>query len=76
MFELADLKKTKVYQEALTEGEAKLVLLQLNTRFQNLSPGLTQQIQGLSTEKLEHLAKALLNFGSEGDLRQWLEQHG
>ena len=80
MFELADLKKTKVYQEALGEGEqkgeVKLVLMLLNTRFQDLSPALTEQIQGLSTEQLENLAKALLNFGSEGDLRQWLEQHG
>ncbi len=80
MFELADLKQTKVYQEALGEGEqkgeAKLVLMLLNTRFQDLSPALTEQIQGLSTEQLENLAKALLNFGSEGDLRQWLEQHG
>ncbi|WP_232285764.1 DUF4351 domain-containing protein [Crocosphaera chwakensis] len=25
---------------------------------------------------MENLAKALLNFGNEGDLRQWLEQHG
>ncbi|MGK7954376.1 MAG: DUF4351 domain-containing protein, partial [Crocosphaera sp.] len=80
MFELADLKQTKVYQEALGEGEqkgeAKLVLMLLNTRFQDLSPALTEQIQGLSTEQLENLAKALLNFGSEGDLRQWLQQHG
>ncbi len=80
MFELADLKQTKVYQEALGEGEqkgeAKLVLMLLNTRFQDLSPALTEQIQGLSTEQLENLAKALLNFCSEGDLRQWLQQHG
>ncbi|EAZ89506.1 Rpn family recombination-promoting nuclease/putative transposase [Crocosphaera chwakensis] len=76
MFELADLKKTKVYQEAFTEGEANLILLLLNTRFPDLSPILTEQIQGLSTEQLENLAKALLNFGSEADLRQWLEQNG
>ncbi|MCH2247978.1 MAG: DUF4351 domain-containing protein [Crocosphaera sp.] len=48
----------------------------LKTRFQDLSPALTEQIQGLSTEQLENLAIALLNFGSETDLRQWLEQHG
>ncbi|WP_107670129.1 Rpn family recombination-promoting nuclease/putative transposase [Cyanothece sp. BG0011] len=76
MFELADLKKTKVYQEAFTEGEAKLVLLLLNTRFPELSSAYQEQIQGLSTEQLENLAKAFLNFGSEADLRQWLEQNG
>ncbi|MDJ0661293.1 MAG: DUF4351 domain-containing protein [Crocosphaera sp.] len=48
----------------------------LDTRFQDLSPAYQEQIQGLSTEQLENLAKALLNFGNEGDLRQWLEQHG
>ena len=75
MFELADLKKTKVYQEALAEEAVKLVLMLLSTRFQDLSPALTEQIQGLSTEQLENLAKALLNFETEDDLRQWLSQN-
>lgn len=73
MFELSDLKQTKVYQEAFTEGESNLVLLQLNSRFPDLSPSLTEPIRGLSIEQLENLGKALLNFGSEDDLRQWLE---
>ncbi len=76
MFELSDLKQTKVYQEALTEEAVKLVSMLLDTRFPDLSPAYQEQIQGLSTEQLENLAKALLNFGNEGDLRQWLEQHG
>ena len=75
MFELADLKKTKVYQEALAEEAVKLVLMLLSTRFQDLSPALTEQIQGLSTEQLENLAKALLNFETEDDLRQWLSKN-
>ena len=83
MFELSDLKQTKVYQEALAEGEEKgrqqgessLVLRILNARFRELSPSLTEQIQGLSIEQLENLGEALLNFASEEDLRQWLEQN-
>ena len=80
MFNLSDLKKTKVYQEALEEGEqreaVKLVLILLSTRFLKLSPTLIEQIQGLSVERLENLTKALLNFSSEADLKQWLEQQG
>ena len=80
MFELADLKKTKVYQEALGEGEqkgeAKLVLRLLNRRLGGLAPSLSEQIQGLSVEQLENLGEALLDFTSEADLRQWLEQYG
>ena len=79
MFELSDLKQTKVYQEALGEGEqkeaVKLVLMLLSTRFPDLSSSLTEQIRGLSIEQLENLAKALLNFDSEENLRQWLEQN-
>ncbi len=79
MFELADLKKTKVYQEALGEGEQKeafkLVLMLLSTRFQDLSPAYQEQIQALSTQQLEKLAKALLNFETEDDLKQWLSQN-
>ncbi len=103
MFELNDLKQTKVYQEALAEGEEKgivlgrqqgeergielgrqlgrqqgeanLVLLILNSRFGELSPSAIEQIRSLSIEQLENLGRALLNFDSEEDLRQWLEQH-
>ena len=97
MFELKDLKQTKVYQEALAEGEEKgiklgrqqgkekgiklgrqqgeanLVLRQLNSRFREIPPSLIEQIRGLSIEQLENLGEALLNFGSEDDLRRWLE---
>jgi predicted transposase YdaD len=75
MFNLSDLKQTKVYQEAFTDGEANLVLLILNSRFKEISPSLIEQIRGLSIEQLENLGKALLNFGSEGDLIQWLAQN-
>ncbi len=87
MFELADLKKTKIYQEALAEGEekgerkgeqkeaVKLVLRQLNRRLGEVPQSLTEQIRELSVEQLENLGEALLDFTSETNLRQWLEQH-
>ena len=86
MFELSDLKQTKVYQEALAEGEEKgvilgrqqegvnFVVLLLNARFRELPQSSIDQIQKLSIEQLENLGKALLNFASEEDLRQWLDK--
>lgn len=80
MFELADLKQTKVYQEALGEGEqkeaVKLVLRLLNRRLGEVPQSLTEPITGLSVDRLEDLGEALLDFSRETDLRQWLEKHG
>lgn len=91
MFNLSDLKQTKVYQEALAEGEdlgeqrgilqgrqqegVNLVLRLLNSRLGKIPSSLIEQIRRLSIEQLENLGEALLDFGSEGDLIQWLEQN-
>ncbi|ACK71767.1 conserved hypothetical protein [Gloeothece citriformis PCC 7424] len=83
MFNLSDLKQTKVYQEALAEGEgigeqrgeANLVLRLLNRRLGQISPTLTEQIRGLSVEQLENLGEALLDFRTSEDLKQWLAQN-
>ncbi|ACK73870.1 conserved hypothetical protein (plasmid) [Gloeothece citriformis PCC 7424] len=83
MFNLSDLKQTKVYQEALAEGEGigrqqegfNLVLRLLNRRIGQISPTLTEQIRGLSVEQLENLGEALLDFGTSSDLRQWLVEN-
>ena len=80
MFELSDLKQTRVYQEALAEGETqeaeKLVLQLLQHRFGEISPNLSEQIRRLSLVEVENLAKALLDFQSLSDLVSWLEQGG
>jgi predicted transposase YdaD len=75
MFNLSDLKQTRFYQEAFTEGEANLVLRLLNRRLGKIPSSLIEQIRRLSIEQLENLGEALLDFGSEGDLIQWLEQN-
>jgi predicted transposase YdaD len=78
MFELSDLKQTRVYQEALaegeTKGEVKLVLQLLHHRFGEISPNLNEKIRGLSLVEVENLAKALLDFQSLSDLVSWLER--
>lgn len=82
MFNLSDLKQTRVYQEALAEGEEigrqreiSLVLRLLTRRLGQISSLLIEQIQELSVEQLENLGEALLDFSNEEDLRQWLAEN-
>jgi hypothetical protein len=69
-------------EAAIQQGEAiglqkeasKLVLRLLNRRFGELPPHITETIQKLSVEKLEDLGEALLDFESQADLINWLNQ--
>ena len=69
-------------EAAIQQGEAiglqkeasKLVLRQLKRRFGELPPHITETIQKLSVEKLEDLGEALLDFESQADLINWLNQ--
>ncbi len=72
MFGLSELKQTRVYQEALQEGEAKIILRQLERRLGLIAPEVQQQIQGLSSPDLEALGDALLDFSTSSDLLNWL----
>ena len=82
MFELSDLKQTRVYQEALAEGEAKgevkgeikLAIRQLNRRFGEIPQNLTERIRELPLNEIESLGEALLDFQSLSDLVSWLER--
>ena len=60
-------------QEGRQEGEANLVLRQLNRRIGDISPELLPNIRSLDLEQLENLGEALLDFQSPQDLEQWLE---
>jgi len=83
MFALSDLKHTRVYQEALEEGEAKgrqqgearLVLRLLTRKLGNLPPAIQNTIQHLSTEQLEDLGETLLDFVSIAELNRWLAEY-
>ena len=78
MFELSDLKQTRVYREALAEGESKeaekLVMRLLNRRIGAIPQNLIVQIQELPVEEIESLGEALLDFQSLLDLVSWLER--
>ncbi|UBF24260.1 Rpn family recombination-promoting nuclease/putative transposase [Kovacikia minuta CCNUW1] len=82
MLGLNELKQTRVYQEALEEGreegrqrEATLVLRLLNRQVGNVEPELQPRIQQLSTDQLEELGEALLDFSTLADLITWLQAH-
>jgi predicted transposase YdaD len=80
MLGLGELRETKVYQEALHEGEqtgeARLVLRQLTRRIGSMAPEVLVQIQLLSLPQLESLGEALLDFSQPDELVEWLRTLG
>lgn len=73
-----ELKQTRFYQDVFTEGrqegEAKIILRQLNRRFGNLSPKTITKLHKLNSEQLEALADSLLDFTAQNELDTWLDK--
>ena len=73
-----EFKQTCFYQDVFTEGlhegEAKVILRQLNRRFGNLSPNTIIQIQQLNSDQLEAMADKVFDFKTQSDLDFWLDQ--
>jgi predicted transposase YdaD len=87
MFGLSELRRTKVYQEALQEGreegeqkgldrERSLILRQLERRIGKVSQKVKSQVLSLSFADLESLGEALLDFSTPSDLNDWLRTLG
>jgi predicted transposase/invertase (TIGR01784 family) len=86
MLGLSELRQTKVYQEALEEGEQigeqrgrteearSLILRQLARRVGTLPATAEAQVQALALPKLEALGEALLDFVALQDLTEWLRR--
>lgn len=79
MFQLSDIKQTRVYQEVRQEGEARLLLRQFSKRFGKLSARrhplgnrYIQAINHLELDQLDDLGEALLDFENISDLDRWL----
>jgi predicted transposase/invertase (TIGR01784 family) len=79
MLGLSELRETKVYQEALQEGEQRgalreqsLILRLLSRRVGTLAPGVEAQVKALDLPRLEALGEALLDFTGVDDLVGWL----
>ena len=47
-------------------------MLSITKKVGNLSPELLARVSGLSIERVEALAEALLDFKQVGDLERWL----
>jgi predicted transposase/invertase (TIGR01784 family) len=86
MFGLSELKRTKVYQEALQEGkqegkqegldhERSLILRMLERRVGKVSQKARSQVLALSFTELDSLGEALLDFSALSDLKDWLLLH-
>ena len=58
--------------EGRVEGEVRVVLRQLERRCGVLPLPLLERVRGLSLERLEDLAEALLEFNGVADLERWL----
>ena len=56
------------------QQEASLLIRLLNRRIANIPQDLTRQVSNLSLEQLENLGEALLDFTTEADLVNWLNQ--
>ena len=75
------MQESVVYQRIIRQGleqgkrnEVKLIIRQINRRLGHLNPQLQNQIEELSFEQLEDLGEALLDFETEVDLTNWLNQ--
>jgi len=75
------MRESVIYQEILQEGreegrqaQLKLVLRLLQRQFQELSPIVQTRIEALSLAQLTNLSEASLDFESEINLINWLNQ--
>ena len=62
---------TSWMEEGLQKGQRVLVLRQLRKRLGSLDERAESRIEALSTERLEELGEALLDFSSPDDLAVW-----
>ena len=62
-------------QEGISQGKAALVLRLLRRRFGPVSAEVSARLNTLSSERLDDLGEALLDFGTMADLEQWLARH-
>ena len=59
-------------EEGIVEAERALTIGLLTKKVGNLSPELLARVSGLSIERVEALAEALLDFKHVGDLERWM----
>jgi predicted transposase YdaD len=70
-----ELKQTRVYREAVAEGEVSLVIKLLTRKLGNLTPQLLDRVNSLQLDRVESLGEALLDFTQIADLESWLSHN-
>jgi Domain of unknown function (DUF4351)/Putative transposase, YhgA-like len=65
---------TSWMERGIERGELKLLLKQLNRRFNGLNPSLEEQVRQLPVEQVEALGEDMMDFSGEVDLVNWLAQ--
>ncbi|MBD2503844.1 DUF4351 domain-containing protein [Anabaena azotica] len=76
------MQESVIYQDILQKGEQRgqkigeerLVIRQINRKFGEIQPALIERIKLLTTQELEDLGEALLDFSEVSDLVAWLNQ--
>ncbi|NJL11456.1 MAG: DUF4351 domain-containing protein [Calothrix sp. SM1_7_51] len=61
-------------QRGTKQGEQRIIIRLLNRRFGEIETLILERVRSLSTDNLEKLAEALLDFSSLSDLEAWLNQ--
>ena len=62
-------------RQGIEQGKLELIVRQLERTVGPLSPEIQTRIAQLSTQQLENLGEALLDFASVSDLTTWLQAH-
>ncbi len=72
------MQESVIYQDILQKGRQQeaftMINRLLNRCFNQIDVLLIERVRGLSTEQLENLAEALLDFTAVADLETWLNQ--
>ncbi|MDG2990843.1 DUF4351 domain-containing protein [Candidatus Synechococcus calcipolaris G9] len=66
-----DLSHTRFYHDVFREGESQMIICQLRYKMGSIDFSLESQIKSLSSEQLDLLGKALLNFEDVEELQAW-----
>jgi len=64
---------TSIERSGELKGKQELVIEQLNHRFVEIPPSLTEQVKKLTNEQLRELGKAVFDFSAISDLETWLQ---
>lgn len=68
------MRESVIYQDIIQKEAFRLIGRLLNRRFGEIDSSLIERIRMLSTEQLEALGEALLDFSEVADLFAWLDR--